>query len=202
MYHRRRQQIRALRCLCNQAATRYADLPLTRLCSGQPFVHFRFADAAATLSASFRRLVRSDIVHFVLPPAKMRAKLTIVAFVLITLLCGSVCSATCALGACPTDTQNASTHDCDHSASNPAHQSTPQNPDCPKHHHPTFDALKTDALAQSQLASTNRATAAQLLAVNADNEGSAVSSRASFSDLAPPPDFSSPLDQQVSVLRI
>ncbi len=152
--------------------------------------------------ASFRPSSRNDIVHNVTPAVAIRAKLAIVVLVLVTLLYGSFCSATCALGACPTDTENAGTHDCDHSSSGPAHQSTPQNPDCPKHHHPTFDALKTDALAQSQSTSTNRSTATQLLAVNAYNERSAVSSQASFSDLAPPPNFSSPLDQQVSVLRI
>jgi hypothetical protein len=82
------------------------------------------------------------------------------------------------------------------------HQPAPQNPDCPKHHHPTFDAVKTDALAQSQLTSTNRAAAAQLLAVTLRNEAFAVSSRSPFSDLAPPPDFPSTGLQQTSVLRI
>lgn len=149
----------------------------------------------------FRPSSHGDIVHFVLPPAKTRAKLTVVAFVLITLVYGSVCSATCALGACP-DAQNAATHDCDHNASAPAHQQTPQNPDCPKHHHPTFDAVKTDALGQSQLTGANHATADQALAVTALGDGIDVSSFASLSDLAPPPNLNFASHQKISVLRV
>jgi hypothetical protein len=136
------------------------------------------------------------------PSATTRTKITVIAFVLLTLLYGSICSATCTLGACPTGTQNAATHDCDHSSSGPAHQPTPQNPDCPKHHHPTFDAVKTDALAQSQFTDANRATAAQLLAATLHNEVFAASSQSTFSDLAPPPDLASGRLQQTSVLRI
>jgi hypothetical protein len=124
------------------------------------------------------------------------------AFFLVTLLYGSICSATCALGACPTDAQNAATHDCDHSASVPAHQPTPQNPDCPKHHHPTFDAVKTDTLVQSQSTSANHATPNQMLAVTALGDSLNVSSFASLSDLAPPPNLNFPLYQKISVLRI
>ncbi|MGA7852663.1 MAG: hypothetical protein WCA15_05005 [Candidatus Acidiferrales bacterium] len=136
------------------------------------------------------------------PLATTRAKSTVLAFVLLTLLYGSTCSATCALSACPSDAQNAATHDCDHNASVPAHQQIPQNPDCPKHHHPTFDAVSTDALAQSQLTSTNRATTNQLLVITTPNEAYAVSSHAPFSDLAPPPDLNSALYRKFSVLRI
>jgi hypothetical protein len=137
----------------------------------------------------------------VTPSATIRAKLTVIAFVLATLLYGSVCSATCGLGACPTDTQNASTHNCDHSSSGPTHQPTPQNPDCPKHHHPTFDTLKPDSLAQSQSTGANRATA-QLLAITPLHAAFALPSHATFSDLAPPPDLNYALYQKLSVLRI
>jgi hypothetical protein len=138
----------------------------------------------------------------VILPATIRAKLGVVALLLVTLLYGSVCSAACTLGACPAVTQNAATHDCDHNASSPAHNPTPQNPDCPKHHHPTFDAVKSDALAQSQLTSRNGTTVARLLAVTPLHAAFTLSARATFSDLAPPRNFSSPLDQQVSVLRV
>jgi hypothetical protein len=138
----------------------------------------------------------------VILPATIRAKLAVVALVLVTLLYGSACSTTCALSACPNEAQNAATHDCDHNASVPAHQQTPQNPDCPKHHHPTFDAVKSDALAQAQPTSRNGATVAQLLAVTPLHAAFTLSARATFSDLAPPRNFSSPLDQRVSVLRV
>ncbi len=136
------------------------------------------------------------------PLATTRARRTLLAFVFLTLVYGSACSTTCALSACPRDAQNASTHDCDHNASLPAHQRTPQNPDCPKHHHPTFDAVKTDALSQSQLTGANRATAAQLLAVTLQNEAFALSSHSPFSDPAPAPDLNFAIYQKLSVLRI
>ncbi|MGA8675443.1 MAG: hypothetical protein WB621_09535 [Candidatus Acidiferrales bacterium] len=136
------------------------------------------------------------------PLASLRAKRTLLAFVLLTLLYGSACSATCALGACPNDAQNAATHDCDHNASNPTHQRAPQNPDCPKHHHPTFDALKTDAISQSQLIGANRAPAARLLAVTLQHDDFAASSHSTFSDPAPPPDLNFALYEKISVLRI
>ncbi|MFZ0584574.1 MAG: hypothetical protein WAN72_21240 [Candidatus Acidiferrales bacterium] len=137
-----------------------------------------------------------------LPAAITRAKLTVVAFVLITLVYGSVCSAICALGACPTDARNAATHDCDHNASVPAHRPTPQNPDCPKHHHPTFDAVKTDTLGQSQLTGTNHANPNQMLAVTTLGDSIDVSSFASLSDLAPPPNLNFASHQNISVLRV
>ena len=176
MYHRRRQQIRA--------PARVSP------------------PAPSPLPASSRRSLGNGIVHNVIPPAAIRAKLAVVGLVLITLLCGSVCSATCALGACPTDTQNASTHDCDHNASLPAHQRTPQNPDCPKHHHPTFDALKTDALSQSQSLSINHAIGKHLLAITTRNEAAGIESAALSEQFASPPNLDSPLQQQISVLRI
>lgn len=157
---------------------------------------------ASLLSASFRCSPRNDIVHRVTPSATPRAKLIVIAAVLVTLLYGSVCSATCALGACPTDAQNAATHDCDHNASGPAHQPTPQNPDCPKHHHPTFDAVKTDTPLQFQLTGANHATANQMLAVTALGDSLNVSSFASLSDLAPPPNLNFARHQKISVLRI
>ncbi len=136
------------------------------------------------------------------PLATKRANRTLLAFLLLTVLYGSACSTTCALSACPNDAQNAATHACDHNASSPAHQQTPQNPDCPRHHHPTFDAVKSDALAQSQLTGANRFTAADLLAVTPQNEALTVSSHSLFSDPAPPPDLNSALYPKLSVLRI
>jgi hypothetical protein len=130
----------------------------------------------------------------------MRAKLALAALVIFTLLCGSICATTCALGTCPIETQNSATHDCDHGASGPSHHSSPQNPDCPTHHHPTFDAVKADALSQLQLSSTG--TASELLAVTARREAFSVSGDARSQHLASPPNFNIPLDQQISVLRI
>ncbi|MGC2723940.1 MAG: hypothetical protein WA224_08255, partial [Candidatus Acidiferrales bacterium] len=97
--------------------------------------------------------------------------------------------------------QNAATHDCDHNSSSPVHRSTPQNPDCPEHHHPTFEALQADSLAQSPLPSTKLATA-HLFAVTAPASSANVPSPASLSDLAPPPNLNFPLHQKISQLRI
>ncbi len=133
------------------------------------------------------------------PAISARAKLALAPLVILTLLYGSICSTTCALGACPIETQNAATHDCDHSASAPSHHSDPQNPDCPTHHHPTFDAVQADSLSQLQLSSTNHTTANELLAVTARSEAFRVSVDALSPHLAP---LSIPLGQQISVLRI
>jgi hypothetical protein len=139
----------------------------------------------------------------VLQPVTMRAKLALAAFIVVTLLYGSVCSTTCALGACPSETQNAATHDCDHSAPAPAHDGAPQNPDCPQHHHPTYDAVGTDALAQSQLVSARHAAAAQLLAVTVrSGEFTGVSMHAFSPHLAPAPNLNISLSQQSPALRI
>jgi len=154
------------------------------------------------LTTSFRPSLRDDIVHYVMLPATMRAKLAVAAFVVVALLYGSVCSTTCALGACPIETQNAAGHDCDHGASSNSHQRDPQNPDCAKHHHPTFDAVKADVLSQFQLNSASHAAARQLLAVAMQGEASSVSADALSPHLAPPPNLNIPLQQQVSVLRI
>jgi hypothetical protein len=131
----------------------------------------------------------------------MRAKLAAAAFVVVALLYGSVCSTTCALGACPIETQNATGHDCDHGASSNSHHSDSQNPDCTKHHHPTFDAVKADVLSQFQLSSASHAAASQLLAI-ATRGATNVSADALSSYLAPPPNLNLPLQQQISVLRI
>lgn len=136
------------------------------------------------------------------PLSTLRAKFALAAFLALTLLYGSLCSTTCALGACPTETQNAASHDCDHNSSNPLHHSTPQNPDCPKHHHPAFDALQADSLAQSQLPCTKLASAAQLFAVTTLHNSPNVPSPAWLSDLAPPPNLNLPLHQKISQLRI
>jgi hypothetical protein len=138
----------------------------------------------------------------VTPPATIRAKLAAAAFVVVALLYGSVCSTTCALGACPIETQNAAGHDCDHGASGNSHHGDSQNPDCAKHHHPTFDAVKADALSQFQLSSTSHATASQLLAIATRGEATNVTSDALSPHLATPPNLNLPLQQQISVLRI
>ena len=130
----------------------------------------------------------------------MRAKLAAAAFMVFALLYGSVCSSTCALGACPIETQNAATHDCDHGASSPSHQSDSQNPDCAKHHHPTFDAVKADA--QFQLSSATHAHAGQLLAVATPGDSTGLLLLAHFFDSAPPPNLDIPLQLRNSVLRI
>jgi hypothetical protein len=131
--------------------------------------------------------------------ATLRGKFA--AFLVFTLLYGSVCSTTCALGACPTETQNAVSHDCDHGASSNSHQSDRQNPDCAKHHHPTFDAVKADVLSQFQLSSTSRDMASQFLALVTRTETTIVTSDTISPHLAPTPNVI-PLHQQVSILRI
>ena len=130
----------------------------------------------------------------------MRAKLAAAAFMVVALLYGSVCSTTCALGACPIETQNAATHDCDHSASVPSHQSDSQNPDCAKHHHPTFDAVKADV--QSQLSSAAHANASQMLAVATPGDAAGAFLPTLFVDSAPPPNLNLALQLRNSVLRI
>jgi hypothetical protein len=137
-----------------------------------------------------------------MPLATIRGKFAAAAFVVVTLLYGSVCSTTCALGACPTETQNAVSHDCDHGASSNSHQSDPQNPDCVKHHHPTFDAVKTDVLSQFQLSSTGHDMASQFLALVTRTGTTGVTSDTISPHLAPTPNVNIPLQQQVSILRI
>lgn len=132
----------------------------------------------------------------------MRAKLAAAALVVVALLYGSVCSTTCALGACPTETENATGHDCDHGASSNSHHSDSQNPDCARHHHPTFDAVKADALSQFQSSGASYAAASQLLAIATGGEAANVSADALSPRLAPPPNLNLPRQQQISVLRI
>lgn len=150
--------------------------------------------------ACFRFSTHNDIVQSVMPLATTRAKLAAAAFVVVTLLYGSVCSTTCALGACPTETQNAVSHDCDHGASNNSHQHDPQNPDCAKHHHPAFDAVKADALSLFQLSSTSHDMASQFLAVA--TEATSITLDTLSPHLAPTPNLNIPLHQQVPILRV
>jgi hypothetical protein len=152
--------------------------------------------------ACFRSSMHNDIVPSVMPVATTRTKLAAAAFVVITLLYGSVCSTTCALGACPTETQNAGSHDCDHGASNNSHQNDPQNPDCAKHHHRTFDAVKADALSLIQLSSTSHDMASQFLGVATRSEATSVTLDALSPHLALTPNLNIPVHQQVSVLRV
>lgn len=158
--------------------------------------------AVSRAAPSSRRSSRSDIVHRVTPLATSRPKFALAVWVVVTLLYGSLCSTTCSLGACPIGAQNAATHDCDHDSSATQRRHSPQNPDCPKHHHPTFDAVSTDSLAQSQLTGAIRIATNQWIVVAAPNQTSSASSHAPFSDLAPPPDLNFALYQKFSVLRI
>ena len=114
----------------------------------------------------------------------------------------SVCSTTCAVGVCPKQARQTSSHDCESSTSQHRNHSgspAPQRPDCSKHPHPSPLFVKSGDSGKLQLNISRYVSAAvplgpsRLIANLADSEAS---------DLAPPPTTGVSLYQQISVLRI
>ena len=122
----------------------------------------------------------------------------------VAMLYVSVCSTTCAMGACPTGVQHSDGHDCDQSSSNcsgssPHHGS--ENRDCSVHNHPSVFLEKAASTSKFQLSTTGHMNLYELL-VHAAREMTVSSAPLEIAGLGPPVTSKNPLYQQVSVLRI
>jgi hypothetical protein len=130
--------------------------------------------------------------------------LVVVVFAM-TMSHASVCSAMCAVGLCPSQSQHSSDHNgygCDrmpmgHSDSHQSHGG--QKSDCSMHHHPGANIVKADSLPQFQLSAASHMAANQSL----DSTPIAAFNWKGFSRcaLSPPSNLRSS-QQRVSVLRI
>jgi hypothetical protein len=117
----------------------------------------------------------------------------------------SVCSASCAVGVCPQQTQRTAGHDCDqmpsHHSDSSGHQ-TPDKPDCSQHRHPELFVSKSGGdLPQFQMniVDQRHASATLFFAVHGLP---AIFTRDVTSEDAPPPASGVPLYDRISVLRI
>ena len=122
----------------------------------------------------------------------------------VAMLYVSVCSTTCAMGACPTEVQHSDGHECDQSSSSrsegsPHHGS--ENPDCSVHNHPSVFLEKAAGASQFQLSSTGHVNVYELL-VRAPREMAVSLAVLEIAGLGPPVTLKNPLYQQISVLRI
>lgn len=138
--------------------------------------------------------------------AKMRVKAslarTVAAIFTMAVFYASVCTAACAAGFCPYQTQQTSSHACDSATPHDAHHSgKPDKPDCSKHAHPSPFFVKSAGIAGVDRTVSTYASAAVLLALPRYLSAPGLTA-SDGSDLAPPPVSSTPLYHQISVLRI
>ena len=129
------------------------------------------------------------------------ARIIVAAFTM-TMLYSFACSTTCAVGFCPNQPQQGPSHECDESAAHHSHQTNapaPDKPDCSNHAHPTSLLLKSVEIYKVQLVASAHVSASAVL-IPARPPVSSTGSTAS--DLAPPLGSSTPVYQQISVLRI
>ena len=127
----------------------------------------------------------------------------IAAIFTIAMFYASVCSASCAIGVCPDQVQQTSSHDCDqmrtHHAGQSRHQA-PESPDCSKHQHLNMLVAKSGEIAKVQLSVVGQLSVSAVFLPHHDFAASLIHVEAS--DLAPPLGTNLPLYQQTSVLRI
>lgn len=127
---------------------------------------------------------------------------TIAAIFTMAMFYASACTATCALGVCPNQTQQTSSHDCESSTAHHSHHSSiPGKPDCSKHGHPSTMFVKSPGVAKTDLAVLAHVSAGVLFA-SPRNLSVANLTASDGSDLAPPLIPGVPIYQQISVLRI
>ena len=125
----------------------------------------------------------------------------VVAIFMVTFVYSFACSTTCAVGFCPNQAEQRSSHDCEPTSNHQSHHSSTPAPDCSKHAHPTSLFVKSAELSKVQLVVSDHTRATAGLA-SLPVRSSANSTGSPASDLAPPFGSSTPLYQQVSVLRI
>jgi len=122
----------------------------------------------------------------------------------VAMLYASVCSATCAIGACPTEVQHSRGHDCDQSSSDrstgPTHNGS-ESPDCSAHKHPSVFLEKAAGASQFQAHNVVHVKAFEPL-VHFPHEILVSSGSFEVPDTGPPGALKLPLYQQISLLRI
>jgi hypothetical protein len=128
----------------------------------------------------------------------------IVAVFTVAVFYSSACSTNCAVGVCPNQPQQRPSHDCEESAAHHSHHSNtpaPNSPDCSHHSHPSWLLLKSVEIGKVQLvASSHFGVSTALVPLAAFPSRS--SKRFVASDLGPPFGLSTPVYQQIPVLRI
>ena len=132
------------------------------------------------------------------------ARMTVAVFTMAVFY-ASVCSASCAVGVCPEQTQRTSGHDCDqnpsHRSDSPGHQ-TPAEPDCSQHQHPELFVAKSGGdLPQFHLGIVDQPHASAIT-FSVLHGLPAILTRIAASEHAPPAVSSGPFYDQISVLRI
>jgi len=129
----------------------------------------------------------------------------IVAVFTMAMFYASVCSASCAVGLCPEQTQRTAGHDCDqmpsHHSDSSGHQ-TPEKPDCSQHRHPELFVPKSGGdLPQFQLNVVDQSHASATTFLTPHGLP-AILSRVAAAEHAPPVVSTGPFYNQTSVLRI
>jgi len=122
----------------------------------------------------------------------------------VAMLYASVCSTTCAMGACPVEVQHSDGDDCDHSSSSRSEGSGhhgSENSDCSAHNHPSVFLEKAASASKFQLSTTGHVNVYELL-VHAAREMTVGSAVLEIAGLDPPVTSKNPLYQKISVLRI
>jgi hypothetical protein len=132
------------------------------------------------------------------------ARLVLASFTM-AMFYASVCSASCAVGVCPQQTQRTAGHDCDqmpsHHSDSSGHQA-PDKPDCSQHQHPELFVTKSGGdLPQFELSVVDHLNASAAVFSQVDSL-SAIFTRDVTSEHAPPPASGVPLYDRISVLRI
>lgn len=145
--------------------------------------------------------IRKRIVRPMIGLGKTRVRIVVAIFTM-AMVYASFCSTTCAVGVCPNQEQQSSSHDCDHPSPNhsssPRHQG-PGKPDCSVHHHPAVNLVKAEGLPRFRPTNTGQIALNKLLYKLLPDSSAPILNASSLSDLAPPKD---PLYQRISVLRI
>lgn len=139
-----------------------------------------------------------------LPRMRVKASLarTVAAIFTMAVFYASVCTASCAAGFCPYQTQQTSGHACESAAPHHAHHSSkPDKPDCSKHAHPSPFFVKSAGIARLEL-TVSTYVRAPVLSALPRNLSAPDLTASDGSDHAPPPVSSIPLYHQISILRI
>ena len=129
-----------------------------------------------------------------------RARIVVALFTM-AMFYASACTTICAVGSCPNQAQQTSSHDCESSPSHHSSDPAPNKPDCSSHAHPSVLFLKSGDVSPFQLSVSGGVSLAAMLASSADRLA-ANSINSQESNLAPPFAPNVPLYQQISVLRI
>jgi hypothetical protein len=128
---------------------------------------------------------------------KIRVRIVAAMFT-VAMIYASVCSTTCAFGACAAAMQQAPGHECEHSSG--SHRPAPQSPDCGKHLHPQLNVVKANNFSLPGLTWEVAQTAADGGILDLHSPAASLNCLHS-SDLAPPA-LNNSLLQRISILRV